>query len=90
MKAERPAITDQMVIAAIRKIIDRKGCQQKAIAIDTGVSECVLSNILNQKRRIRLSEYFAVCQALDVDPTVPLVMAYGRTGAPQNNEKRGG
>lgn len=81
MKTEGSTITEKMVIAAIRKIIDQRRRQQKAVAIDAGMSESALSNILNEKRRIRMDEYIAVCWALDVDPTIPLVMASGRTRA---------
>lgn len=50
----------------IKEYILKAGLKQKVIAVKAGIPENKLSEMLNNKRKITVDEYFAICDALNV------------------------
>lgn len=51
---------------AVKKMIEEKGCKQKAIAEKAKITERQLSLILSGKRKCDIEEYVRICVALSV------------------------
>lgn len=51
----------------IKKYIQENGLKLKAIAEKVNIKENTFSAMLSGKRRITAEEYFAICNALNVD-----------------------
>lgn len=51
---------------AVKRMIEEKGCKQKAIAEKARITERQLSLILSGKRRCDVEEYVRICVALGV------------------------
>lgn len=52
--------------ARIREYIEKAGLKKCVIAEKAGIPETTFSAILNEKRKITVEEYFAICDALQV------------------------
>jgi len=50
----------------IKEYILKAGLKQNAVAERAGISPSVFSAMLNEKRKITVEEYFAICDALNV------------------------
>ena len=50
----------------IKEYILKAGLKQNVIAERAGIPESIFSAILNNKRKITVDEYFAICDALNV------------------------
>lgn len=50
----------------IKKYIKEQDLKQTKVAKDAGIKPQVLSDILNERRKIEAMEYFAICQSLKV------------------------
>lgn len=55
-----------MVAKRIKKYIDERGIKQTFIAQQTGMSDSVISDIFSRGRKIEVTEYYKICQALGV------------------------
>lgn len=61
----------------IKKYLNEKGITQAFLSRKTGISEDVISRILNGNRNMSAEEYFLICEALNV----PLNVFYKKGGA---------
>lgn len=52
--------------ASIKEYIDEKGIKQAFLVEKAGISQYKVSNILNEKREIKVTEYYLICKALEV------------------------
>lgn len=50
----------------IKTYIEFKGLKQRTIAKKSGLSPQTLNDILNERRKIEVTEYFAICKSLEV------------------------
>ena len=57
-----------MIYEQIRKHLKNNGISQRFLSEKSGVSEQVMSAILNGRRKIIIEEYFNICAALEIDP----------------------
>ena len=48
----------------IKKYIEFQGLKQKVVAEKAGLPPQTLNDILNERRKIEVTEYFAICRAL--------------------------
>lgn len=61
----------------IKKYLNEKGITQAFLSRKTGISEDVISRILNGNRNMSAEEYFLICEALNA----PLNVFYKKGGA---------
>lgn len=52
----------------IKDYLDEKGIKYGFVATGVGMPVNTFSAILNEKRKITVEEYFAICSVLEVDP----------------------
>ena len=70
----------------IKGYMKEKGIKQMHVAEKIGVSPQVLGTMLNGARKIEVSEYFKICEAMKAEP---LEIAFGAgIYAPQTAEKQ--
>lgn len=50
----------------IKEFLDNKGIKYSYIAERTGIPMNILSPMLNEKRDIKATEYFSICNALEI------------------------
>jgi transcriptional regulator with XRE-family HTH domain len=55
-----------MIYKSIEKYLTTKGIKQSFLSEKTGISEQILSAMLNGKRTIKVDEYFKICEALGI------------------------
>lgn len=52
----------------LREYVIRNCISQKALALDTKMTQAKLSQLLNGKRRLTVDDYQCICGALHLDP----------------------
>lgn len=52
----------------LKECMKEKGIKQGFVAEKIGVSPQIMGQLLNGQRKIEVSEYFRICEAIDVDP----------------------
>lgn len=52
----------------LREYVIRHSISQKALALDTRMTQAKLSQLLNGKRRLTVEDYQRICCALHIDP----------------------
>ena len=57
-----------MIGAYLKAYMKEKGIKQSFIAEKINLSPQILGAMLNGQRKIEVSEYFRICEAIDVDP----------------------
>ena len=50
----------------IKECLDRNGIKYSYLSEKTGIPMNILSPLLNGKREVKATEYFAICEALNV------------------------
>lgn len=50
----------------IKKYIKEKDLKQTKVAKEAGIKPQVLSDIINERRKVEAMEYFYICRSLDV------------------------
>lgn len=58
-----------MLGTRIKEYLDKRGIRYTHISDKTGIPMNALSPLLNEKREIKATEYFAICNALNVPLT---------------------
>lgn len=49
----------------VKAYLDKNGISQTFLSDKMGVADNVLSNMLNEKRRMTVDEYFCICEVLN-------------------------
>ncbi len=57
-----------MLGSTLKECMKEKGIKQSFVAERIGVSPQVLGQLLNEQRKIEVSEYFKICNAIEMDP----------------------
>ena len=65
MKGDRTMIA---MHERLHEYVIRNCISQKALALDTKVTQAKLSQLLNGKRRLTVEDYQRICCALHIDP----------------------
>ena len=52
----------------LHEYIILNGICQKAVAVDAGITQAKLSQLLNGRRRLMMEDYMRICRALERDP----------------------
>ena len=58
----------EMLAVILKEYIKEKGIKQSFIAEKIEMSPQVLGQLLNGQRKIEVSEYFRICNAIEMDP----------------------
>lgn len=66
-KTERKVKTE-MLAEILKEYIKEKGIKQSFIAEKIEMSPQILGQLLNGQRKIEVSEYFRICNAIEMDP----------------------
>lgn len=57
-----------MVGKIIKEYMDEKGIKQVRVSEKTGITPQILGQILKETRKIETSEFFTICEAIEVNP----------------------
>lgn len=57
-----------MVGKVIKEYMDKKGITQVSVSKKTGITPQILGQILKETRKIETSEFFTICEAIEVNP----------------------
>lgn len=55
-----------MIGGRIKNYLDEKGIKQRFVADRAGLSDSVMSDICNEKRKVDAVEYYLICKALQL------------------------
>ena len=58
-----------MTGAFLKSYMKKNGIRQNFVAEKTGIRPKILSDMLNEQRKIEVSEYFDICAAMGTNPT---------------------
>ena len=72
-------------LRAMERLIDRRMLTRKQIGETSGLSQSKVSQLLYGTQRMHLDEYLKICDAIGVDPTVPMAIASAEVS---RNERR--
>lgn len=64
-----------MVGAYLKAYMKEKGIKQSYVADKVGISPQILGAMLNEQRKIEVTEFYGICSAIDADPTQMAVNA---------------